>query len=250
MKVSIVTITFDRDLEYLKYHLKSIEKFCQGYHENIVVIDDHANDCVQTQRYLESIGQKYFINREAKKIKHGYIRQQYMGYYMDKYLDQETDYVCCADTDNIFTGHHDPSVYFYNNKPVMLMQKWSDMPNLVFQDSTNSALGFDVNYNFMRRMPLVYPLSIFKKIRSFLELQHNCTIQEYFKNIELCAEYCIWGAYANKFLTDEFHWVDAIDHQDEYFFFKNIVPCQQYSSKSNNPRYLSIEKFKKIIACK
>ena len=69
MKTSIVTITYDKDLEFLKYNLKSIQKFCHGYHENIVVIDDHENDCVETQKYLETIGQKYFINKEAKKIK-------------------------------------------------------------------------------------------------------------------------------------------------------------------------------------
>src|SRR6056300_1613837 len=101
MKISIVTITYDKDLEFLKYNLKSIQKFCHGYHENIVVIDDHENDCSQTQKYLESIGQKYFINKEAKKIKKGYVRQQYMGYYMDNYLDSSTDYVCCLDSDNI-----------------------------------------------------------------------------------------------------------------------------------------------------
>jgi len=76
MKISILTVGFDRDLEYLKCNLKSIKKFCQGYHENVVVIDDHANDCEQTQQYIESIGQKYFINTEAKKIKESYIRQQ------------------------------------------------------------------------------------------------------------------------------------------------------------------------------
>ena len=78
MKTSIITITYDKELEYLKYNLKSIQKFCHGYHENIVVIDDHENDCVETQKYLESIDQKYFINSEAKKIKQGYIRQQYI----------------------------------------------------------------------------------------------------------------------------------------------------------------------------
>lgn len=71
MKTSIVTVTYDKDLEFLKYNLKSIKKFCKGYHENIVVIDDHENDCVETQRYLDSIGQKYFINKEAKQVKQG-----------------------------------------------------------------------------------------------------------------------------------------------------------------------------------
>ena len=92
MKTSIITITYDKELEYLKYNLKSIQKFCHGYHENIVVIDDHENDCIETQKYLESIGQKYFINREAKKIKQGLsslvilqLRQHLVSVYYEKY---------------------------------------------------------------------------------------------------------------------------------------------------------------------
>jgi len=37
MKTSIITITYDKDLEFLKYNLKSIKKFCHEYHENIAV---------------------------------------------------------------------------------------------------------------------------------------------------------------------------------------------------------------------
>ena len=156
MKTSIITVTYDNDLEFLKYNLKSIQKFCKDYHENIVVIDDHENDCVKTQQYLESIDQKYFINSKAKEIKNGYIRQQYIKLFSEQYVSSDVDYICHVDADNIFIEHHTPDVYFKNNLPILGITKWIDMPQTVFKSCTDKTLCFESKHNFMRRMPLVY----------------------------------------------------------------------------------------------
>jgi hypothetical protein len=246
MKTSIITITYDRDLEYLKYNLQSIKKFCKGYHENIVVIDDHENDCKKTQEYLESIGQKYYINREAKFIKHGYIRQQYMGYYMDKYCSPDTEYVCCVDSDNIFTESHSPDVYFVDNLPVMGMQRWDQMPNTSFKKSTDNILKWTSENNFMRRMPLIYRIDLFSEIRAYLQNIHQLSIEYIFKDIDWCAEYCIWGDYEYKFHKKKYYWIDTVAQKD--LWFKQLtLPCIQYSSKQNNPRYIDISDFKNIL---
>jgi hypothetical protein len=250
MKISIVTITYDKDLEFLKYNLKLIKKFCRGYHENVVVIDDNGNDCKKTQEYLESIGQKYYINREAKKIQKGYIRQQYMGYYMDKYLDIDTDYVCCLDSDNIFTSHHNPSVYFKNNLPIMGMTKWKDMPNTLFKQSTEQVLGYESTYNFMRRMPFIYPVWVFAKIRDYIETLHSRTLEEYFRDIEICAEYCIWGDYLYKFFREHFYWVDTHQNKKEWDELNLKFPCTQYSNRryAQPHRYVDLSDPSNVIA--
>ena len=66
MKVSIITVAHDKDLEYLELNLQSIAKFCKSYHENIVVIDDHQSDCDQTKRYLDSINKNILLTRQQK----------------------------------------------------------------------------------------------------------------------------------------------------------------------------------------
>jgi len=233
MKTSIITVTYDKDLEFLKYNLKSIKKFCKGYHENIVVIDDHENDCVETQRYLDSIGQKYFINHEAKHIKAGYVRQQYMGYYMDKYCSPDTEYVCCVDTDNIFIKEHKPGeVYFSNDKPIMLMSRWENLAEKfhIWIKPTTEILKFRPDHEFMRVMPLVYPLWLFKEIRSYLEDVHKKPLLEIL-DVPLCAEYDIWGAYAYKYYKDKFHWVDEVLNYRENIDYRYHLPCIQYSNR-------------------
>jgi len=246
MKTSIITVTYDKDLEFLKYNLKSIKKFCQGYHENIIVIDDHNNDCTKTRKYLDSIEQKYIVNNEAKHLPIGYIRQQYMKYFMDDYLGS-IDYVCSVDSDNIFNGNNEPSCFFNNGLPVIGMQKWSDMKCHSFRQCANKTLGFDVPYNFMRRMPLVYPLWLFKEVRDYIEKEHSQSFLSYFRNLKHTSEYNILGAYAYKFHRDSFYWVDVIDDKEEW---KSLaVPCTQYSNrKKGQPhRYVDLSKKDNVI---
>jgi len=246
MKTSIITITFDKDLEYLKYNLASIKKFCKDYYENVVVIDDHENDCIQTQQYLESIGQKYFINREAKKIKEGYIRQQYIKLFSEQYVSSDTDYICHVDSDNIFTDRHDPSVYFNGDKPILGIQKWSQMPNSFFKPYTDKTLEYESDYNFMRRMPLVYPTYLFPKLREYISNLKGDII-DYLNTLETISEYNLLGAYAYKFRPESFHWIDVVDSSEEWKQANDILPCTQYSSRTNNPRYIEVEKFDSLI---
>ena len=246
MKTSIITITFDKDLEYLKYNLESIKKFCQDYYENVVVIDDHENDCIQTQQYLESIGQKYFINREAKKIKKGYIRQQYIKLFSEQYVSSDTDYICHVDSDNIFTDHHNPSVYFANNKPILGIQKWSQMENSFFKPYTDKTLEYESDYNFMRRMPLVYDFNLFSELREYI-FNLKGDIINYLNSLHTISEYNLFGAYAFKFRPDFFHWIDVVDSSEEWKLANDVLPCTQYSSRANNPRYIDITDFKDLL---
>jgi hypothetical protein len=220
MKTSIITVTYDKDLEFLKYNLKSIKKFCKGYHENIVVIDDHENDCAETQRYLDSIEQKYFINREAKFIKHGYVRQQYMKLLSDKYVSSDTDYICHIDADSLFKKEHTPDRFFKNNKPMLVKNDYKKLianqksaghptaPWEKWRDMTSKILNFKVNYEFMFRMPLAYPKNLTKQVRDYLEKIHKSSLLDLTKDLPIMSEYNILGAYAYEFTPEDFFWID------------------------------------------
>ena len=161
MNVSIITVAYDKDLEFLKYNLKSINKFCKGFYKNIVVIDNHNNDCEKTESYLREIGQPYFVNKEAKFVKSGYVRQQYIKFMADKYMPENCDYIAWVDCDNIFIKNQPPEVYFKNSLPIMVKCKYEDIQNKlkelpkerrindqkaykVWQETTSELVGFHV----------------------------------------------------------------------------------------------------------
>ena len=219
-KTSIITVTYDKDLEFLKYNLKSIKKFCREYHENVVVIDDHENDCIETQRYLDSIGQKYYINKEAKFVKRGYVRQQYIKLLSDLYVSPDTDYICHIDADSIFKQSHTPDRFFRNNKPILIKNNYIKLEQafkqrgedpkwyMRWKETTSDILKFDVEYEFMGRMPLVYPKNLTKQVREHLEKIHSCSLLDLVKDLLIMSEYNVLGAYAYKFTPEDFFWID------------------------------------------
>ena len=245
MKVSIITVAHDKDLEYLKLNLQSINKFCKSYHENIVVIDDHKNDCDQTRQYLDSINQKYIVDTTAKNIKIGYIRQQYMKLFSEQHVCSDTDFICHVDCDNLFFSVHEPSVYFEGPLPVLGIQSWSTM-NKIFKPVTDQTLEYESDFNFMRRMPLVYPAQLFHELRSYItELKGD--LIEYLNTLPTISEYNLLGAYAYKFKRDSFHWVDVKKNAKAWAYYKSLVPCEQYSSKIDCARYMDLSKPNHVV---
>lgn len=226
LKTSIITVAYDKDLDFLKYNLKSIKKFCKGYHENIVIVDDHENDCVNTKRYLESIDQKYYTNLKAKHVKRGYVRQQYMKLLSDKYVSNDTDYICHVDADSVFKRDHTPDVYFRDNKPMLVKNNYNKLishlkslevtavPFERWRDITSKILKFKVEYEFMYRMPLVYPKNLTKQVRKYVEDAHGCSLLELLKDRHTLSEYNILGAYAHKFTSEDFFWIDRWEELD------------------------------------
>jgi len=218
-KVTIFTVSYDKDLEFLKYNLKSIKKYCQGYHKNIVLLDDNDRDCEKTREYLHEIGQPYFFKKGSKHIKHGYVRQQYIKFFCDQYMPENAEFVCHVDSDNIFYKNHSPEIWFKNEKPTMLRTPYE----LIFRnlnkkgestcaferwrDLTSEAIGIDVDCEYMRGMPFVYPIQLFKECREHIEETHKCSFLDYLKDKETISEYNILGAYAYHFKKDYFHWV-------------------------------------------
>ena len=98
----------------------------------------------------------------------------------------------------------------------------------------------------MRRMPLVYPKSIFKNLREHIIGLHG-DIKSFLNSMKKFSEYNVIGSYAYKFNRDSFYWVDVI--QDKAEWDKLAVPCEQYSNreKSQPHRYVDLSKKGNVI---
>lgn len=248
VNISTITVTYDNDLNFLKYNLKSFDKFCKGYDRNVVVLDDIGSK--KTEDYLNSINQEFFINHEAKKIHRGYIRQQYIKLFSEQYFPKNTDYICHVDSDNIFTDHHDPSIYFKNNKPILGITKWKDMQVTAWREHTDRAVGFKTSHEYMRRMPLIYPTWLFPDFRDYLNSLHTEGIINFLNSTKTFSEYNALGAYAYKYHKDEFYWIDTHSQKEEWHKIYHGTPCKQYSNrKEAQPhRYVDLSQPDNVIS--
>lgn len=245
MNVHIVTVSYDKDLEWLKYCINSIKTFCKNYTGHSIIIDNNENDCTETQKYLDSINYNYFINTQARHIKQGYVRQQYIKFYTDLYVPDDTDYICHVDSDSIFYEVHKPDVYFSidKHKPDMLMTSY----NYIFEKRQNDSnvvkniqrwkkiasdfIKSDVEFEFMRRMPLLYKPDRMKKMREFVTKEHGCDILTYLKDKKTFTEYNCFGAFLHKHFNNDYTWIDTVT--DNHLLQTAVTPMVQNWSKSD-----------------
>jgi len=77
------------------------------------------------------------------------------------------------------------------------------------QEMTSEAMGEEVEYEFARRLPLVYPKEIFEKARAFIEETHGMEVGEYLSKRDMFNAYNFLGAYCYKYANDLFVWLNT-----------------------------------------
>lgn len=255
---AIVTVTYDKDLEFLKYNLKSVNRFCHGYSHNVVLIDDHRQDCANTLEYLKDIKQEHYIDAKAREIRRGYVRQQWMKLNCDKYVADDVEFILHIDSDSVFSAPHSPDIWFKEGKPIMLRTSYARIYECTLKQGrpthgieqwqvlTSEALGFDVDYEYMRLMPLVYPKSIFNAVRRHIARAHGCSLFDYLRDKPTISEYNILGAYAHAHMRDAFYWITQDENPEEYADFVHNTQrrhMKHYSSRKDHQplRYIDLE---------
>ena len=238
--VAVLTVTFDNDLKWLDKSWRSYSAFCKNYSSYNVIIDDHEKDCEQSCGFLKANDINYHTDTEAKYITTGYVRQQYMKFFCDKYVPVDTDWICHVDSDSIFLEEHTPDVYFSESgKPIMLIESYDHINKTHIGENNDhwrriitDALKLEepVEYEFMRRMPLIYPKWLFEEVRQWFIDNHGMTIFEYLNDLDTFSEYNFLGAYCWKYHHDLYEWVDIGNDSSEW---KDIPFMQEYSHQDS-----------------
>ena len=135
MKIEALTVAYDKDLERLKYQYESFKKFCRGFACYTVIIDDHLDDCVKTQKWLEEQGIRYKLDTQAKRVRKGYVRQQFMKLNADDLYEDPQTWVCHIDCDSMFTQPFHANSFFNNKGQVIYWREKYE--NLIFCTSCN-----------------------------------------------------------------------------------------------------------------
>lgn len=154
--MTIFIKTYQDDLKWLKYCLASIGKYASGF-EVVIVADENC------KRDIDGWGltrEKVFY---VKPDYEGYLYQQEIKLRAFEFI--ETEYVLYIDCDCIFTQESTPETFLDNNKPILLKTPYEDIPEVMFwKTTTEDAIGFDVNYEYMRRNGLCYRVDTIKHL--------------------------------------------------------------------------------------
>jgi hypothetical protein len=198
MTTDILIRTYSKDLQWLAHALRSIQMNVTGYRQIIVAIPDAS--------LLSHLTAETVI--QVEDLPDGYIGQQLTKMEAWKYTD--ADAVVFWDSDVIATEPVDVSEWFVDGQPLVWKTRYASI-NAPWQKMTEKAVGFPVEWEYMRRMPLVYRTDTLRRCCEFMEQLHGKPLKNYLKLVphREFSEFNVLGAYAEMYEEDEYAFIDT-----------------------------------------
>lgn len=241
MIADIYIRTYHKDFEILCYCLKSIKKYLTGYRNIIInVRNKEYNLLLKTLNPLKDEINFTIVQSHDFPNNLDYCGQQICKLEADLYTDAE--YILYIDSDCIFYGDTDVNDYF--NKETgnlyLLYNYWKDVGEAIMWLKCLIKLDIQTEYEFMRRLPQLYPSYVLKNIRELIINKTNKNFMngclDIYKNYNF-SEFNIIGTYL--YLNDKN--IDFVFYDDKL----HKIKCQQFWSYEN--KNVLISKIKQLL---
>ena len=169
--IDIFYKSYAKDFEWLYYSLKSIKKYLTGYNKIIIVIPEKDKELLNYELVNELNCEVHFVNEYGD----GYIYQQFIKMTAHKYCNSK--FILYSDSDLIFNTNIDLHNFITNEKPEILYTDYSKVGDAIcWKEVTEKFIGRELDYEFMRRLPLIYHRS------TIVEINKNYDIEDTIMN--------------------------------------------------------------------
>ncbi len=202
MNIDIFIRSYYKDFAWLSYCLRSIERHAIGFRKTIVVVPRSS-----MQRAVRLAITDATEIRECEDYRDDYLGQQVTKVQADKYTD--ADFICHVDSDCVFRRPVHPEEFFCNQRPVVSMTPYHLFPaEAGWRRLGEKFMCRDVDYDFMRRQPFVYPRWLYGAMRDHAQRLHGKSLADYITSQPArgFSEYNAFGAFAFYFHRDKFEW--------------------------------------------
>ncbi len=179
MNVDLFVKSCAKDVEWLKYSLRSIQKFCTGFRDVVLLFPEEEKEAlkplnlkVEKVHYTHEQGDRYLWQQVEKLSAYNY---------------SDADYFTYVDSDVLFTRPTSPKDLFdeESERPIILYTPYSSLvkkdgtPDTPWRSITEAALKRPVEHEFMRRHPMTISRWLLQAFNGFMALTHEKSLQEY-----------------------------------------------------------------------
>ena len=144
----------------------------------------------------------------------------------DNYVDDDTTHIMHVANDSIFTDELSDDLIFKDDKIIMpytpfdtlLSQELPDgMHELLVKSrqGVSELLDIEIEHEFARRLPITYPIELYKECRSYVEDVQKMTLDDAIHVYDVSSVYNLLGAYAWQNNKDAFHWLNTDEDELE-----------------------------------
>lgn len=212
MRTDILIVTFAKDIEFAKYSLISINKFCSGFGQVLIVVPMQDVDMFIAIASPFGFNVRGFHEREGK----GMLHHQAIICEADKWCNQ-ADTILHIDADCIFWEPCTPDDYLLNGKPILYRERFEDFKihetRYSWKKCVEDATGIIPEWETMVRHPSIFLRKTYEDTRDIISAHTNQGWREYILSCkndypQTFTEFPTLGAIALQFHADGYHWVD------------------------------------------
>jgi hypothetical protein len=203
ISVDIFIRSYYKDLRWLGWCLKSIEKYAYGFRRTILVMPSSSEP-----RLLWSGLGKEVTTYLCNDFHDDYLGQQVTKMHADRYTD--ADFICHVDSDCLFRRPVTPEDLISNGRAVLLAAAYNILKEeMGWRRLSELFMGREVEFDFMRRQPFVYPRWLYSELREYTLRTHEMTLSDYIVSRPRrgFSEYNAMGSYAYYHRREDFVWV-------------------------------------------
>lgn len=222
--VHILIVTHAKDLPWLQYALKAIDRHLAGFSGVTVAHPEDQYDAFKaaTERH------QVLLHPYPETVGKGMLLHMAKMAEADLIVPHGTGHVLHMDSDCIFHTSSTPEDFFTDGRPDYLFRPYESLisvdprnpRNKVISDCyqwknhTERQLGFKCDAYTMTRHPTVFPASFYAPYRKHLTAIHRMPYRDWFltgrnQHPQDRMDFTAMGAWAKRYMPEKFHWIDV-----------------------------------------
>jgi len=204
MTTDILIRSYWRDLPWLQYCLRAIDRFCVGFREVVLVVPKKSEPWLK--RYPPLPGHVRLAL--CPDYRDDYLGQQVTKLYADTWSD--ADLICHVDADFIFARRVCPGDLTSDGLPRIYTRPTADLPrHWPWTRPTEEFLGWTPSHDYMQHPPFLYPHWLYSGLRRWWEAGRDLSAADWVlsRPPRGFSEFNALGAFAHVFHRDAFAWL-------------------------------------------
>lgn len=222
--LEILIVTYVKDIGWLEFCLRSIEKFCRGFARVIVAHPVHQSEP------FGLLAKRFNIHLHPyREVPHkGMLQHMVKMSEAEKIVLPSTKYVLTCDADCIFRMETTPEHYFWDDKPYYIYRTWASLTTedprnpgskvvsdcAQWKGPTDRQLGFDSEIYGMCMNTVVFPVEFYPKYRAHIETVHHRSFAQFMLDgrnefPQSNMDFTAMGAFAWHRMRERWHWFNV-----------------------------------------
>jgi len=205
MNCALFVRSYWKDLGWLQFCLESVQRYCRGFSETVVVIPRSSEPWLRRVA-LPSVGRI----EVCSDYRDDYLGQQVTKLMADTFTD--ADFICHVDSDCVFTRPTVPEDFIVDNRACIYRRPIGSLSReRPWHAPTEKFLGWRVHHDFMYHPPFTFPRWLFPMVRQHAVAMHGVDLGAYVMRQPPrgFSEFNVLGAFAWDRCRSSFVWMDA-----------------------------------------